>query len=66
MVSRSPVNRILAALNHSQLFETPSKTKMSRLGLFDGIGFEEGSVIECNELRRTHSVLIHYKQLAVK
>lgn len=65
MVSRSPVNRILAALNHSQLFATPSKTNMNRLGLLDGIGFEEGSGIECNELHRTHSVLIHYKQLAI-
>lgn len=60
------MNRILAALNRSRLFETPSKTKTSRLGLLDGIGFEEGSGIECNELRRIHSVLMHYKQLAVK
>jgi len=66
MASRSSVNRILAALNHGWLFETPSKTKTSRLGLLDGIGSEEGSGIDCNELRRTHSVLMYYKQLAVK
>ena len=66
MVSRGSVNRILAALNHSWLFETPSKTKTSRLGLLDEIGFEEGDGIECNELHRTHSVLMHYKQPSVK
>jgi hypothetical protein len=60
------VNRILAALNHSQLFETPSKTKTSWSGLLDGMGFEEGNGTECNELRGIHSVLMHYKQLAVK
>jgi len=40
MDSRNPVNRILAPVNHSQLFATPSKTKETRLGLLGRKGFE--------------------------